>query len=164
MLPTFVTPLALLPPPYTSRADSFTHFASPASPALPIASPRYTHSYVLRSWIAGPPFARPDRQESLFVVYLGRAGLATLGESAAGESPRTLVSRGSILCLQQPPRRLVVFLSYGESPAGPVPGSVANGDHAYELPAPRSFGPVPSVDYRVALLHFILEVSPCIFY
>ena len=35
------------------------------------------------------PSARPEHQESPSVVSLGREGLATLGVSAAGESPRT---------------------------------------------------------------------------
>ena len=171
---TFVTPLAPLPPPYMSHAGSFMHFASPAAPALPVASPRFTHSNVLCSsfslcsWVCRPSVCQACSPGVTVRGLLRKGRLPLLGkvqwDSLRGLSLRatTLAPHGSIHCLQQLPRRLccfvLVFFSYSESPAGPVRGSVADRDHAYGLPASRSFGPVLSLVYRVAYFFSSLKL------
>ena len=80
------------------------------------------------------------------MVYLGRAGLATLGNSAAGESPRTLPQDQDVgssqkqTLLAAAATTAVIILRFGESPFGAVHFPGADRDNAYWLPAPTSFG------------------------
>ena len=139
--PMFVTPLAPLPPPYTSRSGSVSRappcqllplfplmtpppryvllspttvimfpqsFPCPSSqstPRLPapvagnltfqsppsaVRAPVFIDRWSLSvGWLLAMPSASPECQESPSVDLLGREGLVTLGDSAAGESPRT---------------------------------------------------------------------------
>ena len=129
VLPTFVTPLAPLPLPYTSRAGSLVPFTSPF-PLFPSAP--LLHA-LLRSQSR---FVRvlPAFAGSRSTCFTREGWPARIRGQAQLRSPRglslramTLALHGSILCLQQPSRRLFYSLSCSKSPAGPVHGSNADG-------------------------------------
>ena len=110
----------------------------PLFPSLPPAT-RVSTSFVVR--LASFVVYRPFRLLGLIAgnrcpCFTREGSLPASGESAAGESPRTLPQGHDVgsswqhTLLNSSHHGDCFLLSYGESPAGPVRGSGANRDHA----------------------------------
>ena len=114
------------------------HFALPAAPALRIASPHYTGS---TSFLHQSRYIRVLPAFRLLSLFAGsrcpwfpiEGQDATLGNKRSWESPRTFPQGHDVgssrkhTLLAAAVTATVVFLSYGESPAGRVRGSSVDG-------------------------------------